>query len=98
MLVVMNHAFDLRARDLLLFLRECEGDLPDRPYSSDGVATFAPLIATGLAQATHRESGSGGWAPSFATFEVRLTDRGHALLHAWETGDDADYRHLVGGA
>jgi hypothetical protein len=95
MLIALNHAFDMRSRDLLLFLRDCERDQFNRPYTSDGVVAFAPLIATGLADARFRQGGFGPGMPPHAIFEVRLTDRGRALLEAWETGDDAPYRRLL---
>jgi hypothetical protein len=98
MLVALNHSFDRRSRDLLIFLRSTDGDGISRPYSADGVATFAPLLATGLAEAQFKQGGSGGGRPPFAVFEVGLTDRGRALLRAWETGDDSEYRQALEGS
>ena len=75
----------------MLLLRSTDGDGISRPYSADGVATLAPLLATGLAEAQFKQGGSGG-GPPFAVFKVGLTGRGRGLLRAWETGDDSEYR------
>jgi hypothetical protein len=69
MLITLNHSFDMRSRDLLLLLRSTDGDGISRPYSADGDATLAPLLATGLAEAQFKQGGSGG-GPPFAVFKV----------------------------
>jgi hypothetical protein len=101
MLVALNHSFDRRSRDLLIFLRSTDSDgIERRLYSPDGVATFAPLLATGLAEAQLRQGGGQGFVgvSPVALFEVGLTDRGRALLRAWETGDDSEYRQALEGS
>lgn len=98
MLVALNHSFDRRARDLLLLLRDAENEEADWPrtYTSDGVVAFAPLLATGLAEARMTSAASDfGGSPPWEAFRVLLTDRGRALLQAWETGDDAAYRSFL---
>jgi hypothetical protein len=98
MLVALNHSFDRRSRDLLIFLRSTDGDGISRPYSADGVATFAPLLATGWPRRSSNRAAAAGGRPPFAVFEVGLTDRGRALLRAWETGDDSEYRQALEGS
>ena len=97
-LVALNHSFDMRSRDLLLFLDQVEQEPPhQRMYSSDGVVAFAPLIATGLAEAVFMEANSGfAGLPPFERYRVSLTPTGRALLEAWKSGDDSRYRELLG--
>jgi hypothetical protein len=94
LLVALNHAFDRRSMDLLLYLRM----QPEFAYySGDGVLQFAGLIAAGLVG-----FGAGGAAPvdqfgavKASSHQLRLTDKGERLVDAWMAGDEAKYREAL---
>jgi hypothetical protein len=83
-LLSLNEAFDRRSVDLLLALDKLKEGLL---VSGDGVLTCAPLIASDMVQQEpiYREVGDG----LDASYEVALTNKGRAFVHAWKRGDQA---------
>jgi hypothetical protein len=71
---------------------------PPFRFTGDGLATLAPLITSGLAEISRRFSGLGSWGGGMPSFEVRLTDRGRALVEAWRIGNPAEIKRLLSTA
>jgi hypothetical protein len=93
LLVALNHAFDRKSMDLLIYLTK----QPEfARYSADGALQFAGLIASGLAQfgsgfvSNHI---GGGAATSF--HQIQLTEKGRLLVEAWLAGDESKYREAL---
>jgi hypothetical protein len=64
-------------------------------FTGDGLANLAPLITSGLAEISRRFSGLSAWGGDMPSFEIRLTDRGRALVEAWRSGDPAEIKRLL---
>ncbi len=96
MLVALNHAFDRRAMDLLLFLNK---QWDATYYTADGVLQFAGLIAAGLVEYGAQVGGGLGMTGTVSTsvHQLKLTDRGKLLVEAWLAGDEEKYRGLLSG-
>lgn len=88
MLVALNEAFDRHAIDDLLFLYKLPSD--KLMVSGDGVLKFSQLIAADLA--TFKLEVQNG---PFFTYQVRVTERGAALIEAWQKGDRLALQHAL---
>lgn len=91
LLVSLSQAFDQRDVDNLLFLAA-----PGYPLhlSGDGVARFARLIGSGLAEynlALHNHM------TGLIQYRVHLTPRGTQLVEAWKAGDRNRLRTVLSG-
>jgi hypothetical protein len=84
-LVALTAAFDRQAVDQLMFLAQ---NRPERPLlvSGDGVVRFASLIGAGYADYSLIANNKN----QIVTYSVDLSDRGVALVRAWESGRRAD--------
>jgi predicted HTH domain antitoxin len=80
--------------DVLLHLFRMERDSVGKHvrYSGDSLLQLAGLLNAGLVRtgSARTSSGCGGFPP-FSSFEVKLTDRGSALVEAWLKGDEQRY-------
>lgn len=92
LLAALNHAFDRKSMDLLVYLTK---QRTDTFYSADGVLQFAGLIAAGLVR-TGGGIGGGRLEQPISAQQVLLTEKGKALVEAWLAGDEAKYRESLG--
>ena len=76
------------AADLLLHLSRMQSDRFAKyfAYNAGDLLPLAPLLNAGLVHADFKRGHSGGSDGPTASFEVRLTDRGEALVAAWKSG------------
>ena len=100
LLVALNSANHGTA-DLLLVLaaddeaRTCEPvtgtqfNLPFR-FTGDGLPALAGLLTSGIIEITKHFSGVNAWGSSMPSFEVGLTEKGRALVAAWQAGRSLD--------
>ena len=95
LLVALNSANHGTA-DLLLVLAADEArtrepttgtqfNLPFR-FTGDGLPALAGLLTSGIIEISKHFSGVNTWGSSMPSFEVRLTDKGRALVAAWQAG------------
>jgi HNH endonuclease len=59
--------------------------LPFR-FTGDGLPALSGLLASGLIRISKYYSGLNQWGGSMPSFEVRLTEKGKALVAAWRSG------------
>jgi hypothetical protein len=113
MLTALNQAFDRVSLDLLLFLWETKGQdiwysgdalLRFAGLVAAGLVTFK---AEKLYGQTPTTSGFTGSIPTVfhgtsyeigIKIEIRLTDKGKRLVEAWRTGNEEEYRSVIGSA
>ena len=83
LLLALNEAFDRRSVDILIVLYQVKRI---ERVTSDGLPSYAPLIAGGLASTYQRliPDGRGGGTPYF---DIILTDKGTAFVEGWKKGD-----------
>jgi len=86
----LNHAFSKESMDLLLFLKK-EPSSRQMQLSGEGVLKFAGLIAADLVVMYRSILKTSGPLPG-STHNVRLTNRGEALVDAWLKGDEDVYK------
>lgn len=91
MLVSITRAFDIEAIDRLLFLESCKKDF--LVVSGDGLLHFSRLIAAGLA--TGEQKSNNNW--QLVTYAVNIDTKGRQLVEAWQQGDRARLRQVMGG-
>ncbi|MGX9391811.1 HNH endonuclease signature motif containing protein [Nitrobacteraceae bacterium UC4446_H13] len=91
MLVSITRAFDIEAIDRLLFLESCKKDF--LVVSGDGLLHFSRLIAAGLA--TGEQKSNNNW--QLVTYAVNIDKKGRQLVEAWQQGDRARLRQVMGG-
>lgn len=60
-------------------------NLPYR-FTGDGLPSLAGLLTSGIIEISKHFSGVNAWGSSMPSFEVRLTDKGRALVTAWKSG------------
>lgn len=60
-------------------------NLPFR-FTGDGLPALAGLLTSGIIEICKHFSGVNAWGSSMPSFEVRLTDKGRALVNAWKLG------------
>ena len=92
-LVSLSAAVDRAALDHLLLLRDVSAsDRAALALTGDGLGAYAGLIFAGLAQYKACGGLRGGLHADW--FEVRIAEKGLALLQAWEAGDPERIRSL----
>jgi hypothetical protein len=88
MLQQLNAAYDRNAINLLLMLKAFEDeDWKKFEVTGDGLLPFSPLIASGLIHLNifHRAAYNRG----IPYYEVTLSDKGQAIMKAWQEGNPA---------
>jgi len=90
MLVALSQAFDLDAIDRLLLLAGIPEDF--LVISGDGVVGFGRLLVAGLARVTQKANNA--W--QLVTYTVNISDKGRALVAAWQRGDRSELATLLG--
>jgi len=87
-LVSLSSAFDRTAIDELLLLEDLLKQGRESPaVTGDGIGRYSSLVFSGLAEYQGVGGLRGGLHGDW--FNVRITDRGLALLEAWRSGDAA---------
>ena len=87
LLLALNEAFDQRAIDLLLMVDRL-GEITK--VSGDGLAAYAPLVASDFISVSEvkRPAGSSGpWPTMTEMYVVALTDKGKLFVEGWKKGD-----------
>ena len=107
MLIALNTVYH-GAADLLLVLAEEERRIcaennatnkaPRFRFSGDGLPALAGLISSGLVVISARYSGAGSWGGGTPSFEVKLTEKGNALVAAWSIGSNVDLQEAISGS
>src|SRR5262249_13422497 len=95
LLVALNEAFDRKSMDLLLFLKTSVPGRIKMWFSADGVLAFAGLFAAGLVQFSEHVEAKPMQIPE-SRHRISLTRKGNMLVGAWLTGDEEEYRKLLG--
>jgi hypothetical protein len=110
MLLALNNAFDRGAQDLLLYLRQTDGQ--EVWYSGDALLRFAGMIASGLVTFTTQKlygqtpasTGDYGGIPMLIhsssyelgmVVQISLAEKGRLLVDAWRNGDEDKYKELI---
>jgi hypothetical protein len=110
LLLALNQAFDRRAVDLLLYLRQTQG--ADIWYSGDGLLQFAPLVAAGLVafrtepMYASTPPGNFQWGSIPVHHQgtryqiglqifIELTAKGRLMVDAWLAGDPAQFLEAI---
>ncbi len=92
MLLALNHAFDRKGMDLLLFLHKA-GPNSMLYFSADGVLEFAGLFAAGLVQFGSQQRDN---IRGTSRHEVFLNHKGTAIVEAWLEGSEGKFKELLG--
>jgi len=107
LLIALNSA-NRGTADLLLVLAADEArtrehitgtefNLPFR-FTGDGLPALAGLLTSGIIEITKHFSGVNAWGSSMPSFEVGLTEKGRALVAAWQSGHSLAESDEGGGA
>ena len=107
LLVSLNNPHRVSA-DLLLTLykeqkriddesKKKEQTAPPFRFSGDSLGFLSGLLTSGLIEISRRFSGASYFGGSYPTFEVRLTDKGNALVSAWVAGDSDNISKILSG-
>jgi hypothetical protein len=111
MLTALNHAFDHASIDLLLFLWQTKGQeiwytgdglLRFSRLVAAGLVTFKTQKLYGYTPTTSGHMGSiptvfhGTSYELGMKIEIELTEKGARLVKAWRTGNEQEYRSLIG--
>jgi len=84
-LITINEAFDRRSTELLLVL-ESLGSIEG--ITGDGLPTYAPLVASGMARVRLTVHKADLTHNVFRNqYKVWLTDKGRAFVEGWKAGD-----------
>ena len=84
LLLALNEAFDRRSVDLLLVLAKLQRV---ERVTSDGLPTYAPLIAGGMAHVHERRIVDGG--SGTPCYTVAISEKGVIFVNGWQSGDQA---------
>jgi hypothetical protein len=82
--------------DLLLVLAADEARVKDAQdpgkmgtrfrFTGDGLPALSGLMSSGIIEISKRYAGANAWGSSMPSFEVLLTEKGRALVAAWQSG------------